>query len=287
GHDHALAGGEAIGLDDNGCAHLIDVGQGLVDVGEVAIGSGRDFMPGEKILGEGLRAFQLRRALARTEAGQLALGEVVANAGYQRRFRADDGQRHAFRLGKVRQRGKVHHIDGHILDPVVDRRARIARRYKDLIHTRTLRALPRNGVLTPTTTYHQNFHRVDLTQKTCPNSKTSENPCLTSHVSRLTSHVSRLTSRSDQCLKCRIPVNTIAMPCSSAAAITSSSRTEPPGWITAVAPASTAARRPSANGKKASDATTEPMVRGSPRPAASIASSDLRAAMCEESTRLI
>ena len=38
-----------------------------------------------------------------------------------------------------------------------------------------------------------------------------------------------------------MPVKTIAMPRSSAAAITSSSRIEPPGWITAVAPAS---RRP-------------------------------------------
>ena len=37
---------------------------------------------------------------------------------------------------------------------------------------------------------------------------------------------------------------------------------EPPGWITAVAPASAAASRPSAKGKKASDATALPMVRG-------------------------
>ena len=35
-----------------------------------------------------------------------------------------------------------------------------------------------------------------------------------------------------------MPVNTIAMPASSAAAITSASRTDPPGWMTAVAPAS-------------------------------------------------
>ena len=58
-----------------------------------------------------------------------------------------------------------------------------------------------------------------------------------------------------QCRKCRTPVKTMAMPCSSAAAITSSSRIEPPGWITAVAPASTAASSPSAKGKKASEAT--------------------------------
>ena len=53
---------------------------------------------------------------------------------------------------------------------------------------------------------------------------------------------------------------------SSAALITSSSRIEPPGWITAVAPASIATSRPSANGKNASDATTEPLVSGSAKP---------------------
>ena len=48
------------------------------------------------------------------------------------------------------------------------------------------------------------------------------------------------------------------MPCSSAAAITSASRTDPPGWTTAVAPAAATASSPSRNGKKASDAATVP-----------------------------
>ena len=55
-----------------------------------------------------------------------------------------------------------------------------------------------------------------------------------------------------QCLKWRSPVKTMAMPCSLAAAMTSSSRIEPPGWMTSVAPAATAPSRPSGNGKKAS-----------------------------------
>ena len=63
-------------------------------------------------------------------------------------------------------------------------------------------------------------------------------------------------SAAPQCRKWRMPVKTMAMPRSSAAAITSSSRIEPPGWITAVAPASPPASRPSAKGKKASEATT-------------------------------
>ena len=51
-----------------------------------------------------------------------------------------------------------------------------------------------------------------------------------------------------QCRKWRRPVNTIAMPAASAAAMTSASRREPPGWIAAVAPAAIAASSPSANG---------------------------------------
>ena len=51
----------------------------------------------------------------------------------------------------------------------------------------------------------------------------------------------------------------MAIPALSAAATTSSSRIDPPGWITATAPASIATSRPSAKGKNASDATTDPL----------------------------
>ena len=71
----------------------------------------------------------------------------------------------------------------------------------------------------------------------------------------------RVKAARPQWRKWRIPVKTMARPASSAAAITSSSRIEPPGWMTAVAPAAAAARSPSAKGKKASEATTEPLVR--------------------------
>src|SRR6185437_3151300 len=83
-----------------------------------------------------------------------------------------------------------------------------------------------------------------------------------------------------QCLKWRTPVNTMAMPRSSAAAITSASRTLPPGWITATAPWSATTSRPSRNGKNASEATTEPASE-SPAACAFIA------AIRVESTRLI
>src|SRR5690606_9419111 len=66
------------------------------------------------------------------------------------------------------------------------------------------------------------------------------------------------TAGKPQWRKWRTPVNTMAMPCSSAAAITSASRIEPPGWITALMPAWAAASMPSRNGKNASEAITEP-----------------------------
>jgi hypothetical protein len=53
------------------------------------------------------------------------------------------------------------------------------------------------------------------------------------------------------------------------------------------APASTAASSPSANGKKASDATAEPTVRGSAQPFASAASRARMAAIRALSRRFI
>ena len=76
-----------------------------------------------------------------------------------------------------------------------------------------------------------------------------------------------------------MPVNTMAIPAASAAAITSASLTEPPGWITATAPASTADSKPSANGKNASDATTDPCVNAPSSPAARAASAPMMASV--------
>ena len=53
-------------------------------------------------------------------------------------------------------------------------------------------------------------------------------------------------------------MNSMAMLCSLAAVITSSSRMEPPGWAMAVMPPVAAISMLSANGKKASEANTLP-----------------------------
>src|SRR5256712_12206383 len=64
--------------------------------------------------------------------------------------------------------------------------------------------------------------------------------------------------RVPQCLNSRIPVKTIAIPCASAAAITSSSRIDPPGWATTATPPFASSSMPSRNGKYASLTATLP-----------------------------
>src|SRR5262245_17876421 len=83
-----------------------------------------------------------------------------------------------------------------------------------------------------------------------------------------------------QCRKWRTPVKTMAILRLLAAAMTSASRTDPPGWIAAVAPAFAAAINPSAKGKNASLQTTLPLRE-------SFASPAFQTAMRLASTRLI
>src|SRR5260221_110646 len=78
----------------------------------------------------------------------------------------------------------------------------------------------------------------------------------------------------------------MASPAASAAAMTLSSFNDPPGWITAIAPASAAASSPSGNGKNASEATTEPLVGNSASPSTCAISPALRAAIRVDSTRI-
>src|SRR5205085_1131086 len=65
------------------------------------------------------------------------------------------------------------------------------------------------------------------------------------------------------------------------------SATNPLAWFTAVAPASAAASSPSAKGKKASEATAEPIVFGTGQPAFSAASFAFQAAIRADSSRFI
>src|SRR5205823_14389644 len=85
--------------------------------------------------------------------------------------------------------------------------------------------------------------------------------------------VQDLRRKGGQWAKCRVPVKYRVIPAALAAAMVSSSRTEPPGWTTARTPASASTMNPSGNGKYASDAATAPADREPARATASRAAS--------------
>ena len=72
------------------CRGEIRLGAG--GVREAAIGRGRNAELGAQILGESLRAFELRRRLLRPEALDSRRREIIYQTGDQRRFRPDDDE---------------------------------------------------------------------------------------------------------------------------------------------------------------------------------------------------
>ena len=156
GHHHALAGGQAIGLDDDGRALLIDVGMGERRVGEGLVGSGRDLMPLHEGLGKGLRAFKLRRRLRRAEDAQATGTEVIDDAAGEWPFRADDRQRDLFALGEF---GQVLEVgERQVVQPAVTGGAAIARCDIDRLNLGRLQELPGDRVFAATGADHENLH---------------------------------------------------------------------------------------------------------------------------------
>ena len=193
----------------------------------VAIGRGRDPVALQEVLGEGLGTLELRAGLARAEAAQARARRT------RRRCRppaAPRDRRSSARSGSLLRELQQPRRSSAATSTLRTRAARAPCRRcpaprSTSRHARRLCALPRQRVLT------------------------AARPPTMSTLHRLA-----------QCRKWRMPVKTMAIPCSLAAAMTSASRIEPPGWITAVMPCSAATSTPSRNGKNASDATTEPRV---------------------------
>ena len=92
-HDHALPGGEPVGLDDDRCAVALDVGVRGRGVGEGLVARSRDAVARHEGLREVLRALELRGRLRGAEDGEAGLAERVDDARGQRALRADHGER--------------------------------------------------------------------------------------------------------------------------------------------------------------------------------------------------
>lgn len=157
GDDYALARSQAVGLDHNRRALFLQVGQRWLDLGEILVVGGRDLVTRQEILGEGLGAFQLGRALGWAEAVQAAAAEQVDHTDNQRCFRADDGQVDVF-LGEVGQLLQGAHVDGDVLALGFNGGTGVARGNEDFLDAWVLGDFPGQGVLTATAADDQNFH---------------------------------------------------------------------------------------------------------------------------------
>ena len=89
---HTLAGGKPVGLDHDRRAATPEIGMSGIAIAEAAIGGGRNAGFGGEVLGVALRALEARRLAARPESGDAGGGEIVNQAGDERRLRTDDDE---------------------------------------------------------------------------------------------------------------------------------------------------------------------------------------------------
>jgi hypothetical protein len=158
GDDHAFAGGEAVGLDHDGCAGFFDIRLGRGELGEVAVGCGRDVVTCEKILGEGLGAFELRGVFRGPEYTQTRGAESIDHAEYQWRLGADHGEIDPVLLREVQQAVYVISCDRDIFAFGFVRAAGVAGSDEHFYRPGRLRDFPGQRVFASATADDKNFH---------------------------------------------------------------------------------------------------------------------------------
>ena len=153
GDDDALAGGKAVGLDDDWGALLLDVVAGCFGIGEDFVLSCRDAVLLHEILGEGLGALDLGCEFARAKGLDAGLVHGIDDAIRQGDFRADDDEVDGLLLGELDEGFVVADVD--VSDALGDiSHARIARHSVELRCLRRLREFPGQRVLAATGTDH-------------------------------------------------------------------------------------------------------------------------------------
>ena len=157
GGDHdALAGGQAVGLDHDRGAFLINMGVGQGRIGEGLVAGGRDVVPDHEGLGVVLRAFQLRSGFGGAEDFQATGAEHVHDASGQRRLGADDRQGDPLALDEISQFLGIGERDVfHLLGPL---RAAVARSDVHLVYARGAGQPPGEGMFAAARANYQEFH---------------------------------------------------------------------------------------------------------------------------------
>ena len=112
GDDNTLAGGQAVGLDDDGSTSLRVYRPGAaLGIGEGGVAGCRYGVAAAEILGEGLRAFEPGRSRGWAERADTGLGQPVDEAEHQRQFGTDDDE--AYVLAPRQRHDAVQVVHGH------------------------------------------------------------------------------------------------------------------------------------------------------------------------------
>jgi len=143
--DHALAGGQSVGLHHDGRAVLVDVDVCRGSVGEGAEGRGGNAVARHELLGKILGAFELGGGLRGAEYLQSGGAEGIDHACRQRRFGAYHGEGDVLvAADKLDQRGDFR--QWHVDESVFGCGAAITGRDEHLRDTWRLREFPRQCV---------------------------------------------------------------------------------------------------------------------------------------------
>ena len=165
-HQHALARRKTIGLDDQRIVVLFYIFDGAFGIGEDDVIGGRDAVFAQQVLGENLRAFEFRAAIARPETGDAQFViNLVDESQNQRCLRADDDQ---VRLLQPRQPHQFFNVarccpgqfDRRAVFAAHQRDTGVARRANQLRHAVALRQFPAQRVLPSARPDHKNFHEI-------------------------------------------------------------------------------------------------------------------------------
>ena len=157
GDDHALAGRQAVGLDDDRQLLRRQIGLGGARIGEAAIGAGGNGELAAQVLGEALRALELRRRLGWAKYLDPGGRQVVDEAGHQRRLGPHHDEADPVVGAEPDDGGVVGHVERHAAGDLGN--AGVARRAIELGQQRARRQGPGQRVLTAAGTDEENVHQ--------------------------------------------------------------------------------------------------------------------------------
>ena len=157
GDNDAFAGGQAVGLDHDRRAALVNVDVGSDRVGKGLVGGRRDLVAHHEHFGKILGAFELRRSARRPENRQAAGAEGIDDAGGQWCLRPDDGERYILALHEISQRGGIR--ERNVGGVRHQRSATVARRDEHVLDAGRQEKLPGEGVFAAARANDEQFHR--------------------------------------------------------------------------------------------------------------------------------